>query len=103
MKKLWILTLVAFAIPLTIGGCTKTGSDATEKTYDVKGKVVSVDLEKKKVTLDHEEIPGHMKAMTMPFNVENAKLLEGLKAGDQVHGRLKVKDGTSVITELTKH
>jgi hypothetical protein len=38
-----------------------------------------------------------MQGMTMEFAVQNAKLLEGLKAGDQVHGRLKVESGKYII------
>ena len=62
-----------------------------------------MDAEKKKVTLDHEDIPGLMKAMQMPFSVDNAKVVEGIKAGDQVHGKLKVKGSDYIITELVKH
>jgi Cu/Ag efflux protein CusF len=41
--------------------------------------------------------------MEMKFSVEDAKMLEGIKAGDQVHGRLKVDSGNYIITELKKH
>jgi protein SCO1/2 len=96
-----------FSLPLFFVfalGC-RDGSDASkakEKFYDVKAKVVALDTEKRTVTLDHEDIPGLMKAMEMKFAVEDAKVLEGIKPGDQVRGRLKVKSGEHVITELTK-
>jgi Cu/Ag efflux protein CusF len=58
---------------------------------------------RKKVRLDHEDIPGYMKAMEMDFNVDDASALEGLKSGDKVHGILKVKPGGDlVITQLRK-
>ncbi|MBI2804489.1 MAG: copper-binding protein [Planctomycetes bacterium] len=103
MKTLHRIFALAFLVLMVVlAGCTT--DTAKEKVYDVKGKVVAVDQPNKKVTLDHDEIPGHMKAMTnMPFDVENAKLLEGIKVGDQVHGKLRVKGGTSVFTELMKH
>jgi Cu/Ag efflux protein CusF len=44
-----------------------------------------------------------MGAMEMDFTVQDAKMLAGLKAGDAVHGKLKVKDSNRVITELQKH
>jgi protein SCO1/2 len=84
-------------------GCSKSDQPAKDKMYDVKGKVVTVNVEKGKVTLDHEAIPGLMGAMTMPFDVENAKLLDGLKAGDQVHGKLKVQGSNYTLVELMKH
>jgi protein SCO1/2 len=94
--------LLAFAMgALTLTGCTDSGG-ARDKLYEVKGKVVSMEAEKQKVTLDHEAIPGLMKAMTMPFDVENPKLLDGLKAGDQVQGKLRTKDGKYILTELSK-
>ena len=103
MKRFCMFGFAMLTIALMLTGCSRTGDDAKEKIYDVKGKVVAVDVEKKVMTLDHEEIPGHMQAMKMPFPVENAKLLEGVKAGDQVHGKFKFKDGNRTIFELMKH
>ena len=54
------------------------------------------------VTLDHEDIPGLMQAMEMEFKVADAKTLDGLKAGDQVHGRLENRPDGQVIVELKK-
>jgi Cu/Ag efflux protein CusF len=103
MNRFFMSGVAVLIIALTLIGCSKTGDDAKEKIYDVKGKVVAVDVENKEVTLDHEEIAGHMTAMKMRFPVENAKLLEGIKAGDQVHGKLKNKDGKDTVIELMKH
>jgi protein SCO1/2 len=91
------------AVPFVLTGCNKGPDTPKDKLYDVKGKVVTVDPGKKTVTLDHEDIPGLMKAMEMKFSVEDAKVLEGINTGDQVHGRLKVESGNYIITELKKH
>jgi protein SCO1 len=95
--------LFALVFVLLVGGCqpnpTNQGGD---KEYDIRGKVVAVDLTKSQVTLDHETIPGVMEGMTMPFKVEDAKLLSGLQAGDQVQGKLKKTDSGPVITRLEK-
>ncbi len=96
---------------LVLAGCdgpkgTPAGKGAGKdagKVYDIKGKVVAVDAGKKTVTLDHEDIPGLMKAMKMDFQVEDEKVLSGLKAGDAVHGKLRVDGGNYVITGLEKH
>jgi Cu/Ag efflux protein CusF len=40
--------------------------------------------------------------MKMEFYVDNPKLLEGLKPGDKVQGRLKVESGNYTITRLEK-
>ncbi len=100
MKSLLMIMVIAL-IPLASGGCGRGDGD-TGKTYDIKGKIVALDMEKKTVRLDHEDIPGLMKGMEMSFDVDNAKVLEGLKPGDMVHGRLNVKSGNNTITELHK-
>lgn len=101
MKTLSLLCLPALAIPLIIVGCKS--DTAKDKIYDVKGTVLAVDLKKPSVKLDHEDIPGHMKAMVMDFDVESPKLLEGLKPGDKVQGKLSVDSaGKSIITHLAK-
>src|SRR5262249_321165 len=66
------------------------------------GKVVDIAPDRKSVTLDHEDIPGLMKAMKMKFRIADAKLLDGVQPGDTVRGRLKVQDGDYVITHLEK-
>jgi Cu/Ag efflux protein CusF len=56
--------------------------------YDLKGKVVSVDKSAKKLTVDHEAIPGFMGAMTMPYPVKDEHLLDNLSPGDQVTAKV---------------
>jgi len=102
------LRLFSFAVPLVLlalASCNTQPDAPKEKTYEVMGKVMAVQTDPKdlKVKLDHEAIPGLMEAMTMWFKVQDAKVLEGIKEGDGVHGRLKVVDGNYVIVELMKH
>jgi protein SCO1/2 len=97
------LGLLAVTVPLLLAGCKGEESKTSEaKQYPIKGKIVSVDAAKPAVKLDHEDIPGLMKGMQMTFDVSDARLLEGLKAGDDVQGQLKVDGGKQVITELKK-
>lgn len=102
MKKLIFATGVLLAIVLIVIGCQKAADQPLTKQYDVRGKVVTVDADRKTVTLDHEDIPGLMQGMEMEFKVENPKLLEGISAGDEVHGQLEVRSGDYFITDLTK-
>jgi protein SCO1/2 len=99
------LLLPVVLIAVLAAGCTGSNPAGKEKdkTYELHGKVVAVDLEKKTVKIDHEDIPGLMPAMTMPFHVDDAKMLDGLKAGDQVHGQVMHRSGEYVLTELKKH
>jgi protein SCO1/2 len=100
MKYLLLILMMVVVAGFT-SGCGK-GSGDKEKIYDIKGKVVSLDPGKKKILLDHEEIPGYMMAMEMSFDVADAKILEGLKPGDPVRGKLKRTAAEPVITELHK-
>ena len=100
------LRTAVFGLALVLAGCSNqtgpTGQDAA-KVADIKGKVVSVDPAKKTVELDHEAIPGlNMRAMKMEYTVADPKLLEGLKPGDSVQGKVKAESGRYTITSLEK-
>lgn len=100
------ITFPLAALLFGLFGCQnagKTTSGSADKFYDVVAVVVAIDSEKNTVTLDHEDIPGLMRAMKMSFAVEDAKILAGLKPGDKVEGKLKAKsDGKQMISELKK-
>ena len=77
---------------------------ATEKHYDLKGKVVLVEKDKHLITIAHEDIKGYMPGMTMPFTVNDDWVYEIAAPGNQITATLVV-DGTQswledeVITE----
>jgi protein SCO1/2 len=96
------LFFVSFLVGCS-GSATEAPKSSAEKVYDVKGKVVTVNSEKSEVTLDHEDIPGLMRAMKMSFKVGDPKLLQGLQAGDQVEGKLKKDAAGYTLTQLEKH
>ena len=106
MKTYQTPRLVVFATSLLVVGCggpgKSTSTSRSEKFYDVRGKIVAVDAAKPAVTLDHEDIPGLMRAMQMEFALEDPKLLEGIKVGDHVQGRLKKGESGYVLTQLEK-
>jgi Cu/Ag efflux protein CusF len=66
-------------------------------------KVVKVDPERSRVTLDHQRIKSiDMDAMVMPFKVEKAVDLKAFKAGDKVRFRVASKDDHLVIEAMEK-
>lgn len=93
---------VVAGVLFLLNGCGKSPDTGKDKLYDVKGTVVSTDPQKQTVTLDHEDIPGLMKAMKMDFKAADPKLLDGLRPGDAVEGKLKAEAGGYVVTELRK-
>jgi len=68
---------------------------ASTRLYPLKGVVVSVDSAAAKVIVRHEEIPGYMDAMTMPFSVSETKMLGELRPGDEIEAKLVVGETSS--------
>jgi protein SCO1/2 len=99
------LAVVAISVAAGCGG--QAGSPdppaaAATTNYELRGTVVAVDVPRRILEIDHEAIPGFMPAMTMPYEVAEAGLLEGLTAGDRVRGTLRVDGRGYVITSLQK-
>jgi protein SCO1 len=65
---------------------------ANERRFPIEGRVVSFDAAARTLTLDHHEIPGFMKAMTMSFTVRDAWVFNYVHPGDTVQATLVVGD-----------
>jgi Cu/Ag efflux protein CusF len=100
MKRTFLLLPVAAAAALAFVGCDNGSSSAADKLYPLRGRVIAVDAAATSVTIDHEDIPGLMRAMQMTFFVEDAKLLDGIKPGSQVEGSVKNVSGKYFLTTL---
>jgi Cu/Ag efflux protein CusF len=67
----------------------------------VEAEVHKVDLEMKKITLRHGEIPNlEMPPMTMVFGVQDPSLLTRAKAGDKVRVTIDKINGQLTVTTL---
>ena len=65
---------------------------AAERRFPIEGRVVAVDPAAHTITLDHHEVVGYMKAMTMPFPVRDAWVFNVVHPGDTVQATLVVSD-----------
>jgi protein SCO1/2 len=102
MSRVRRFTLL-LAIPgLLLAGCHRKAADTSSPRYPLKGRVVAVDPDRREVTIAHEDIPGFMPAMTMPFVVrgEDTLLLQSLSPGDEVTAQLVVPDSRYWIEDL---
>ena len=81
---------LVFVLGLGLASCARPEEKATR--YDLKGDVVSVDVAKEEVVVDHEEIPGFMAAMRMPFKLRDRDALSVIAAGDKLQATLVVTD-----------
>lgn len=68
----------------------------------VRGVVRRIDAEEMRISIQHDEIPNFMPAMTMPFRVKDAAELEKVEPGDTIFFRLWVTPDESWIDKLTK-
>jgi protein SCO1/2 len=94
------LALILF---LLMNGCSPSSSPTSAaKLYEFRGKVIDVSIEKRTATIQHEDIPGLMPAMTMTFRTGEAVDLAGFQVGDVVHGQLAVRGGDYVIVHLQR-
>jgi Cu/Ag efflux protein CusF len=66
------------------------------RRYEFKGRVESLDFNKKRVTVAHQEIKGYMEAMTMSFAVKDENVLRELKSGDQMQATLVFDSATNL-------
>jgi protein SCO1/2 len=64
------------------------------KRYQLDGRVVAVDATAHELTIAHEDIPGLMKGMTMPFQVNQREywIFNNIAPGDAIHATLLLSD-----------
>jgi protein SCO1/2 len=82
----------------TTGAC---GRAPEARQYEVRGQILSLDTERREVLVDHEDIPGFMPAMTMPYKVSDAALLEGKQPGDLITATLVVEEVDAYLSSMT--
>ena len=85
-----LLALVATAL-LLFANCSH---QPAAKRYELQGRVVAVDAANHELTIAHQEIPGVMEAMTMPYLVSrgNEWVFRAIAPGDQIHATLVLGD-----------
>jgi protein SCO1/2 len=72
------------------------------RTYEVKGTILSLKPEQSAVVIEHEEIPGYMSAMTMPFFVHDTNELAGLIPGEEVRFKMIITQDDAWIEDIEK-
>jgi protein SCO1/2 len=95
MRSVFLWVVIFLLLAVGMGACRRN-----EKRYDLKGKVVLVEKDKNLVTITHEDVPGLMPAMTMPFTVPNQADIDYLAPEDQVTATLVLDGGHSWLENL---
>lgn len=82
-----------------LSGCAQKPD---ERQYPLHGQVLSLDPAHELVTIKHDDIKGFMPAMTMPYNVKDLNVLEGVAPGDVVDATLVVFSNGAHLTAIRK-
>jgi protein SCO1 len=73
---------------------------AQDKQYQVKGMVMRVDAATRTFVVSHEKIDGLMESMIMPFDVRDAKELQGVQPGAIVEFTLTVGSSSAYASRI---
>ena len=91
------------AVATILAGLVLTGlatSGQGERRFGVRGMVLRVDAAEKLFVVSHERIEGLMDSMTMPFEVRDARLLQGIGPGALVDFVLVIGKDAGYATDL---
>lgn len=72
------------------------------KTYEMRGQILGINRDKMEILVKHEEIEGLMPAMTMPWKVRTANMLDNLEPGDLISSEIEVNNNQGVVTKITR-
>ena len=92
---------------LLVAGCRPGSpvppvSATTNQTYPVRGVVREIPPDHRHVTIQHEDIPGYMGAMTMGFSVKDTNALNGISVGDIISFALVVAGDDDWVENLRR-
>lgn len=77
--------------------------EAGDRHFEGVGVVEALDEEAGTVTIDHEEIPDFMAAMTMTYDLADPSILEGIEPGAKVEfGVLVKEDGSYYVDQIAQ-
>lgn len=96
--------VLLLAMAFLSAACDSRRSEPAEKTsqYQVRGLVRGLPPGHKAIEVEHEEVPGFMPAMTMPFEVRGEQEIAQLVIGDAISFQLNVTQRDSWIDQVRK-
>ena len=74
----------------------------TSEKYSVTGVIKEIDVNNKKLLIDHDEIPGFMVEMVMYFNLHNSIDINKFSINDSVSFDLIIKNKNSYTLNYLK-
>jgi len=90
------------ALTLAAGLAAACGRADNGRTYQLTGQMLVVKPETNEVLVKHDDIPGFMPAMTMPYTVKDAALIRERVPGDLITATLVVAPDGAFLSAITK-
>ncbi len=94
------ITLLLISVVM-FTACSDAEDRAEEKTYDLRGTIVSRLPERNFITVNHEAIPQVMEPMTMAYEVKGQKVTDLPPDGAHVSARLHITGDGYWLTNVT--
>jgi Cu/Ag efflux protein CusF len=95
LRRTFVLALSVLACAL-LGPFAVHAQQGGNAEHPLLGKVESVDLKARTLTVDYENVVGWMGAMTMTFRVDKPDILTQVKAGDRITATVRDGDFTTL-------
>jgi protein SCO1/2 len=92
-----------FCLTVALVGCDRSKSaDSSARVYEVRGIIRGFAPDRSTVSIEHEDIPGFMPSMTMPFSVKDQRDIAEVKIGDGISFRMAVTDKDLFLDQVKK-
>jgi protein SCO1/2 len=99
-KAPWSRIATLFCLTVALTGCDRSKTADSARSFQVRGIVRAVAPDRSTVSVEHENIPGIMPSMTMPFSVKDQKDIARLKIGDAISFRMTITDKDLFIDQV---
>jgi protein SCO1/2 len=106
--KVVVAMVIVLMYGLAITGCKNENNNLQRqalekhenKRYNLRGQVVAKNAAANEITVNHDEIPGFMAAMTMPYKVKDPATVQEVEPGDKIAAEVVViNDGSDYWLE----
>ena len=89
-----------FGLVILAGASCQRGP--ASRTYQLKGQVLAVKTGSNEILVNHDDIPGFMPAMTMPYTVRDPALIKDRSPGDLITATLVVEINAAYLRNISK-
>lgn len=79
-----------------------TATDERSPRYTTRGTIEEIREERGQIIVHHENIPGYMPEMTMPFLIEDPALFQGLAVGQRIELTFSVEPGGRHVARVIR-